>query len=88
MDTRPPRKYIPESFTIGGMVKLSHEMPLEHVEMVMLSLLKKAQVNPAVVFAFETTALWVTKANERSHTKRQLEKWDQAVVEFSRKRVP
>lgn len=82
-----PRKYIPEKFTQGGMVKLPHEMPLEHIELVMVSLLTKAGVDEAVIYAFQITAMWVTKANERSYPKRQLEKWDQAVTDFDRKRV-
>jgi hypothetical protein len=81
------RKVIPEKFTNGKMVKLPHEMPLEHVEVVMISLLQEAGVDPAVVYAFETTTLWITKANERTYTKRQLARWDEAVAEFSRKRV-
>lgn len=59
--------------------------PLEHVEHFMIEGMKKAGLDPAIIYAFEKTGLIVTEANERLISDKDRAEWEAAVREYRAK---
>ena len=63
--------------------KLFFDMPrLEHAEHFMVQAMKKAGLNPAIVYAFEKTGLLVTEENQNLLSKKDIAEWEAAVLEY------
>jgi hypothetical protein len=59
------------------------DMPhLEHVEAQMVDEMKRAGINPAIIYAFEKTGLLVTEMNQHLIPAHDLDKWNAAISEF------
>ncbi len=56
--------------------------PLEHVEHHMVEAMKKAQLDPALIYAFEKTGLLVSEANQHLISDLDLAKWNDAIKEY------
>ena len=56
--------------------------PLEHVEHEMVEAMKKAGLDPALVYAFEKTGLIVTEANQDLLSDADLAEWEAAIQEY------
>ena len=66
--------------------KLFFDMPpVEHAEHFIVEGMKKAGIDPAIIFAFEKTGLLVTETNERLISDVDRAKWDAAVREYRAK---
>jgi len=59
--------------------------PLEHVEHFMVEGMKKAGLDPAIIYAFEKTGLLVTEANEHLISDKDRAEWDAAILEYQAK---
>ena len=63
--------------------KLFFDMPpLEHAEHFMVQAMKKAGLNPAIVYAFEKTGLLVTEENQNLLSKKDIAEWEAAIWEY------
>ena len=56
--------------------------PLEHVEHYMVEAMKKAGLDPAIIYAFEKTGLLVTEENEHLLPEKDLAEWEAAIDEY------
>lgn len=56
--------------------------PLEHVEHFMVEGMKQAGLDPAIIYAFETTGLLVTEANEHLISDKDRAEWEAAILEY------
>ena len=66
--------------------KLFFDMPpVEHTEHFIVEAMKKAGVDPAVIYAFEKTGLMVTEANEHLISDKDRAEWEAAVLEYRAK---
>jgi hypothetical protein len=66
--------------------KLFFDMPpVEHAEHFIVEAMKKAGVEPAIIYAFEKTGLLVTEANEHLISDVDRAAWDAAVLEYRAK---
>ena len=63
---------------------LPHQEVVEHV---MVEGMKQAGLDPALIYAFEKTGLFVTEANEHMISDVDLEEWDAAVAEYEMKQM-
>lgn len=59
--------------------------PLEVIEHLTVEAMKKAGVEPALIYAFEETGLMVNEENERRVTDVDLAEWEDAIDEYERK---
>jgi hypothetical protein len=59
--------------------------PLEHVEHFMVEAMKKAGLDPAIIYAFEKTGLLVTEANDHLISDKDLGEWQAAITEYQAK---
>jgi hypothetical protein len=59
--------------------------PFEHVEHEMVEAMKKAGVDPALIYAFEETGLMVSEDNQHLISDVDLAKWHEAVKEYRAK---
>ena len=63
--------------------KLFFDMPpVEHAEHFIVEVMKKAGVDPAVIYAFEKTGLMVTEANEHLISDNDRAEWEEVVLEY------
>src|SRR5579875_125733 len=60
--------------------------PLEHLEHEMVQAMKGANLDPALIYAFEKTGLLVTAQNQHLLSDQDLAEWQAAVDEFQAKR--
>jgi hypothetical protein len=60
--------------------------PLEHAEHFIVEGMKKAGIDPAIIYAFEKTGLIVTEANENFISDKDRAEWEAAVLEYRAKR--
>jgi hypothetical protein len=58
---------------------------VEHAEHFIVEGMKKAGIDPAIIFAFEKTGLLVTEANEHLITDVDRAEWEAAVLEYRAK---
>ena len=66
--------------------KLFFDMPpVEHAEHFIVEAMKKAETDPAVIYAFEKTGLLVTEANEHLISEVDRAAWEAAVLEYRAK---
>ncbi len=66
--------------------KLFFDMPsVEHAEHFIAEAMRKAGVDPAIIFAFEKTGLLVTEANEHLISDVDRAEWEAAVLEYRAK---
>lgn len=56
--------------------------PLEHIEHFMVEAMKKAGLDPALIYAFEKTGLLVTEENQDLLPERDLAEWSAAIEEY------
>ena len=56
--------------------------PLEHVEHYMVEAMKKAGLDPALIYAFEQTGLLVTEENQHLLSEKDLAEWEAAIDEY------
>ena len=56
--------------------------PVEHVEHEIVQAMKKAGVDPAMIYAFEKTGLLVTEQNEHLLPEKDLDEWEAAIDEY------
>lgn len=77
-----PRRLIKRSFSNGGMFKLPKPLPGELIDLIMIREMRKAGVDPAAIFAFEVTLLWVTEDNVSTFGPKALAYWDAAQAEY------
>ena len=56
--------------------------PLEHVEHYMVEAMKKAGLDPALIYAFEKTGLLVTEENQHLLPEKDLAEWEAAIDEY------
>ena len=59
--------------------------PVEHAEHFIVESMKKAGVDPAIIYAFEKTGLLVTEVNEHFISDVDLAAWEAAVLEYRAK---
>lgn len=59
--------------------------PLEIIEHMTVEAMKKAGVEPALIYAYEETGMMVSEQNERRIPDVDLAEWDAAVTEYERK---
>ena len=59
--------------------------PVEHAEHFIVEAMKKAGLDPALIYAFEKTGLMVTEANEHLISDKDRAEWDAAVLEYRAK---
>ena len=59
--------------------------PLEHAEHFLVEGMKKAGLDPAIIYAFEKTGLLVTEANEHLISDRDRAEWEAAILEYQAK---
>ena len=59
--------------------------PFEHVEHAMVEGMKKADIDPAIIYAFEETGLLVTEANQHLISEVDLAEWHTAIEEYREK---
>ena len=59
--------------------------PVEHAEHAIVEAMKKAGMDPALIFAFEKTGLLVTEDNEHLISDMDRAEWDAAVLEYRAK---
>ena len=59
--------------------------PVEHAEHFIVEAMKKAGLDPALIYAFEKTGLMVTEANEHLIPDKDRAEWDAAVLEYRAK---
>ena len=63
--------------------KLLFDAPsLEHVEHYMVEAMKKAGLDPAIIYAFEKTGLLVTEENQHLLPEKDLAEWEAAIDEY------
>lgn len=63
--------------------KLFFDMPHpEHLEHMMVEGMKKAGINPAIIYAFEKTGRLVTEDNQSLLSDADLDEWQAAIEEF------
>jgi len=55
---------------------------LEHLEHMMVEDMKKASIDPAIIYAFTETGLLVTEENKDLLSDKDLEEWQQAIEEY------
>lgn len=56
--------------------------PLEHAEHFMVEAMKKAGLDPALIYAFEKTGMLVTEVNQHLISESDLDKWEAAIDEY------
>ena len=56
--------------------------PSEHVEHYMVEAMKKAGLDPALIYAFEQTGLLVTEENQHLLPEKDLAEWEAAIDEY------
>ena len=72
----------------GPVDNLFFNMPhQEVVEHVMVEGMKQAGLDPAIIYAFEKTGLFVTEGNQHLISDVDLEKWDKAITEYEMKQL-
>ena len=49
--------------------------------------MKQAGLDPAIIYAFEKTGLFVTEGNQHLISDVDLEKWDEAITEYEMKQL-
>lgn len=76
------RVYIDKKFASSGMISLPHQMPHEHVEILMIKAMRTFGVNPAAIYAYEKTLYWVTEDNYKTLSKKIIAQWDKALDDF------
>lgn len=59
--------------------------PLEVIEHLTVEAMKKAGVEPALIYAFEETGLMVNEENERRVTDADLAEWEDAINDYEHK---
>ena len=59
--------------------------PVEHAEHFIVEGMKKAGMDPAIIYAFEKTGLLVTEANEHLISDMDRAEWEAAVLEYRAK---
>jgi hypothetical protein len=57
----------------------------EHIEHGIVEAMKKANINPAMIFAFEKTGRLVTEENEHLLSEREIGEWNAAIAEYEAK---
>ena len=78
----PRRKTIPGRFATGT-IKFPKEIHKEYIEIVLLQMMRDACLDPAIIYAYETTLYWITDNNWMTYTKPQLAAWDKALSDFT-----
>ena len=56
--------------------------PLEHVEHQMIEIMKKAGIDPAIIYAVEKTGRLVTEANQHLLSDVELDEWSAAIEQY------
>lgn len=56
--------------------------PLEHVEHETVNAMKRAKINPALIYAYEKTGRLVTEENKKLIPDEDLEEWEAAIDEY------
>jgi hypothetical protein len=56
--------------------------PLEHAEHFMVEAMKKAGLDPALIYAFEKTGMLVTEVNQHLISESDLDQWEAAIDEY------
>lgn len=56
--------------------------PIEHEEFHMVQVMRKANIAPELIYAFEKTGLLVTSTNQDLIPEKDLEEWDAAIEEY------
>jgi hypothetical protein len=62
--------------------------PLEQVEHQLVEAMKRAGIDPALIYAFEQTGLLVTEDNQHLIPERDLQAWQTAVGEYHARHRP
>jgi hypothetical protein len=62
----------------------SHPATTEELEIVVLDVLKRANVSPELIYAFKKTGRLVTEMNKTKLSKEDIEEWDNAIAEYLR----
>ena len=57
-------------------------LPVEHVEHYLVEAMKKAGLDPAIIYAFEKTGLLVTEENQHLLPDNDLAEWEAAIEEY------
>ena len=80
-------KYINGKFATG-MLKLPGATHGEIVELILVQEMESSGIDPAVIYAYEKTLLWITEKNLRDNlgrsnfSKKQLDAWEKAQVQY------
>ncbi len=59
--------------------------PLEHIEHYTVEAMKKAEVEPALIYAYEQTSLLLNEKNERLVTNADVAQWEAAIDAYEQK---
>lgn len=80
-------KYVDGRFATG-MLKLTGATHSEIIELIIVQAMESFGIDPAVIYAYETTLLWITDNNLKdslgrsNFSQRQLDAWEKAQVQY------